>query len=262
MTINWASVKKQTLWSYEDLLGKLQAVLAYDFVAQHYNHTFKQAQAYARKVRRGYLQDTGNMTVYLDGIIANLQELERLRAGTYASLVQRVASREACQDFLAATGFGFDPLIQTLNYLFRWVLPFRAPVRELIDLDDAAQAGFLPTLKEHHLTTNLDLLEAGRTRAGRARLARATGLPLAWVTRLVHRADISRLAYVRGKSVKYLCEGGYDTLAKLAAADLPKMEAGLERYFETQGKSLANYRSVLPLRWMIGGAKILPRVVE
>lgn len=262
MTINWASVKKQTLWSYEDLLGKLQAVLAYEFVAQHYNHSFRQAQAYARKVCRGYLQDTGNMTVYLDGMIANLQELDRLRVGTYASLVQHVANRDKCQAFLAATGFGFDPLIQTLNYLFRWVLPFRAPVRELIDLDDAAQAGFLPVLKQHHLSSNLDILEAGRTRAGRARLARATGLPVAWVTRLVHRADISRLAYVRGQSVKHLCGGGYDTLAKIAAADPAKMEARLERYFEAKGQSLANYRSVLPLRWLIGGAKVLPRVVE
>ena len=35
----------------------------------------------------------------------------------------------------------------------------------------------------------------------------------------------------------------------------------MERYYQTLGKSLADYRSALPLRWMIGGAQVLPRVV-
>jgi hypothetical protein len=32
-----------TLWSYENLITKLQSVLAYDFVQEHYDHTMKQA---------------------------------------------------------------------------------------------------------------------------------------------------------------------------------------------------------------------------
>jgi len=44
VTIDWNSVKKQTLWSYEDLIGKLLSVLAYDFVQEHYNHTMEQAR--------------------------------------------------------------------------------------------------------------------------------------------------------------------------------------------------------------------------
>jgi hypothetical protein len=32
--------------------------------------------------------------------------------------------------------------------------------------------------------------------------------------------------------------------------------------FNTMGKSLADFKSVIPLAWMVGGARILPRVVE
>lgn len=78
----------------------------------------------------------------------------------------------------------------------------------------------------------------------------------------MHKADISRLAYVRGNTVKHLCGGGYDSLGKIAAASLAEMEEKMDAYYRTLGKSLADFRSVIPLSWMIGGAKILPRVVE
>ena len=81
------------------------------------------------------------------------------------------------------------------------------------------------------------------------------------LTALVHKMDISRLAYVRGKTVQHLCGGGYDSLDRIANADLAEMEEKMGAYYQTLGKSLADFRSVIPLSWMIGGAKILPRVV-
>ena len=67
---------------------------------------------------------------------------------------------------------------------------------------------------------------------------------------------------MRGKTVKHLCGGGYDTLDKIAGAELVRMEKKMETYYRTLGKSLADYRSVIPLSWMIGGAQVLPRVVQ
>jgi hypothetical protein len=51
-------------------------------------------------------------------------------------------------------------------------------------------------------------------------------------------------------------------LRKIAAADLAEMEEKMDAYYQTLGKSSADFRSVIPLTWMIGGAKILPRVVK
>ena len=261
MTIDWNSVKKQTLWSYEDLIGKLLSVLAYDFVQEHYNHTMEQAQDYAASIRRGYLQDQGDMTAYVDTIADYLGDLESRRIGTYSELVHSVATRPECVAFLEKMDFDFDHLIQTLNYLLRWVLPFRTPLREFIDVDSHVGVELLEALKKQGIRSNLDLLEVGRTEAGRVQLASTTDMPVACVLALVHKVDISRLAYVRGKTVKHLCGGGYDTLEKLANADVAEMEEKMGAYYRTLGKTFADFSVVIPLSWMIGGAKILPRVI-
>jgi len=260
--IDWNSVKKQTLWSYEDLIRKLLSVLAYNFVQEHYNHTMKQAQGYAKKIRRGYLQNRGDMTAYIDNIATHLEKLETRRIGTYSELVHQVATREQCLAFLQQTDFDFDQLIQTLNYLLRWVLPFRTHMREFIDADNDVDAKYLEALKKQKIGSNLDLLQVGRTEVGRVQLASSTEIPVAFVIALVHKVDISRLAYVRGKTVKHLCGGGYDSLERIANANLAEMEEKMDAYYRTLGKRLADFRSVIPLPWMIGGARILPRVVK
>lgn len=262
MSINWDSVKTQTLWGYEDLIRKLQRALAYDFVQEHYSHTMNEARSYARRIRSGYLQDQGDKTDYVDNMTASLEKLETQKIGTYSELVHQVASRELCTSFLERSDCGFDQLIQILNYLFRWVLPFQTPVREYLDLGRDMKPMYLEALKRQKIASNLDLVELGRTRAGRVHLSREAGIPVATVTALVHRVDISRLAYVRGKTVAHLCGGGYDTLEKLANANLVEMEEKMDAYYRTLGKNSADFRSVIPISWMTGGANILPRVVK
>ncbi len=219
-----------------------------------------QALDYAASIRRGYLQDRGEMTAYVDSIASHLRDLEARRIGTYSDLVRSVATRPECVAFLQQTDLAFDPLIQTLNYLLRWVLPFRTPIREFIDVDTQAGAELLAALKGQGIKSNLDLLEVGRTEAGRVQLASTARIPAAELLALVHRVDISRLAYVRGKTVKHLCGGGYDTLEKIANADAAEMEEKMGTYYRTLGKTAADFKAVIPLAWMIGGAKTLPRV--
>ena len=83
----------------------------------------------------------------------------------------------------------FDQLIQTLNYLLRWVLPFMTPVREFINAERVAEANYLAALKQRQIRSNLDLWEVGRTKAGRVQFSSKTDIPLALVTSLVHKAD-------------------------------------------------------------------------
>jgi hypothetical protein len=261
MDINWDLVKKQTLWSYEELVKKLLKTLNYGFVLEYYNHTMAEAASYAEKVQEGYLQSRSEPAI-VGRMKTNFKRLGDLHIENYLDLVQRVESREKCERFLQQTGYGFNELIETLNYLFRWVLPFITPVREFVDVNDDTQKAYLEALKKKKYGSNLDLLEHGRTKAGRDRLCDATGIPESFLIELVHRADISRLAYVRGKTVMHLCGGGYNTLDKIASADLGEMEKAMAAYYKTLGKSLADFKAVIPLAWMVGGARILPRVVE
>jgi Domain of unknown function (DUF4332) len=259
--VDWNHVKKLTLWSYEDLIAKLQDVLSYPFVQEHCNHTMKQAQAYAARIRRGYLQDQGKMTAYVDSIASHLKGLEARRIGTYSDLVCSVATRPECVAFLQKTNLGFDPLIETLNYLLRWVFPFKAPLREFIDVDTQAGAEQLQALRKQGIKSNLDLLEVGRTEARRVQLVSITGTSAAELLALVHRVDISRLAYVRGKTVKHLCGGGYDTLEKIARADAAEMDETMGACHRTLGKTPADFKAVIPLAWIRGGARTVPQVV-
>jgi len=68
------------------------------------------------------------------------------------------------------------------------------------------------------------------------------------------------MAYVRGKTVRHLYGGGYDTLEKIATSSLPEMEEKMGAYYQSIGSSLADFKAVIPLAWMIGGARILPVV--
>lgn len=255
MEIDWEQVKKITLWNYEELVKKLLKTLAYGFVLEYYNHTMVEAGRYVKKVQEGYLQGCSEPRT-------NFVRLEDLQVRNYLDLVQQVESREKCERFLERTGFGFIELIETLNYMFRLVLPFMTPVREFIDVNNETDQVYFEILKEKKLASNLDMLEQGRTRDGRKRLSQATSIPDRFIIELVDKADISRLAYVRGKTVMHLCGGGYNTLDKIANADLGEMERAMDAYYKTLGKSLADFKAVIPLGWMIGGARILPRVVK
>ncbi len=261
MEIDWKLVKKKTLWDYDDLVGKLLEVLAYDLVNEHYNHTMAEAIDFAAKVQVGYLRGRSE-ALSIQMISANFQKLNDSGIGGYLDLVRRVESKEKCTGFLTQTGFSFEDLIEILNYLFRLVLPFKFPLRELFDLASEQQNSYYELTKREKLRSNLDILEKGRKTSGRAELCASTGIPAGFIESLVHKADISRLAYVRGKTVMHLCGGGYDTLGKIAGAELAEMEKAMEAYYKTLGKRLSDFQAVIPLDWMIGGAQILPRVVE
>lgn len=261
MEIDWAYVKAKTLWHYEALIEKIFGVLAYGFVQEHYNHTMEAAIRFAQQIKLGYLQN-GKQTTFISEMTDHFNTLGNLGVKNYLDLVRKIETRAKCELFMQKTNFRFEALIQTLNFIFRWVLPFKCSVKELVDVTSEANMAALEVLMKYKIRSNLDVLEACRTRAGRSQLAGETGITETFILDLAHRADISRLAYVRGKTVRHLCGGGYDTLDKLAHADLRKMEENLTAYCRSMGKRFSNFKAVIPLNWMIGGATVLPKVLD
>ena len=45
---------------------------------------------------------------------------------------------------------------------------------------------------------------------------------------------------------------------KIASADIQNMEENMTAYYATLGKSFSDFKAVIPLDWMVGGAKVLP----
>jgi hypothetical protein len=71
------------------------------------------------------------------------------------------------------------------------------------------------------------LLEAGRTPAGRAALAEASGVPLQALLGMVHLADLTRISDIKGVRVWLLVAAGCDTVEKLARADPETLHTAL-----------------------------------
>ncbi len=261
MNINWEYVKEQTLWSYEDLIKNLYQSLNYPFVQEHYYHNMSEAIDYLNEVHAGYFRHRSDHT-WLDSLVTTFGWLKRVGILNYLDLVQQVDTRDKCEAFLKESGLGFPELIEMLSYLLRWVLPFPTPLREFFDVENPTQMAYFQSFKTQGITSNLDLLDRGRTLHGRTKLSEQTGIPLDFLLPLIHQADMARLAYVRGKTVRHLCGGGYNTLEKLVAADLSEMEVAMRLYYETLGKRLEDFKAVVPLERLVGGARILPQVVE
>jgi hypothetical protein len=157
----------------------------------------------------------------------------------------------------------FEQFIDLLNYLLRWAFPFETSSRELLEYESPQEMAYYGILKQNKLMNSFEILEMGHTSKGRQAIMELTGFPLNFVINLTHRADIARLPYVRRKTILPLCGAGYDTLAKIARADLDKMEADLETYFSRlQGKSWKNYRSVIVLKILVTSARALPVIME
>jgi len=256
----WDYVKKTTLWHYEDLIKKLSVLMAYPVLWKAYNHDMAQATDFAMRLFPGKNIEAGE---YPAQILDSIAHLKPAGISDWGNLLAKIATREACMVFITENNLGFEKFIDLLNYLLRWAFPFLTATRELLAHENTLEMSAYPILKQHGLMNSFDILEQGHTLEGRRALAAQTGLPQDFVTGIAHRADIARLPYVRRKTILPVCGAGYDTLAKIASADLSQMDTDLEAYFQrTRGKPWKNYKSVIVLKGIVATARALPVIME
>jgi hypothetical protein len=260
MQPNWDYVKKTTLWHYEDLIKKLNVVRAYPVIWQAYNHDMNQAADFAQRLFPDKNITAGEFPAEVLHIFEHLQSIG---INNWDNLLSMIATKAECLEFLTIHKLDFKEFIDLLNYLLRWAFPFQTASRELLAHESPLEISCYEILKQHKLMNSFDILEQGHTKTGRNALAQLTGLPQEFANNLVHRADIARLPYVRRKTILPVCGAGYDTLAKIAAADLRQMEFDLDVYFQrTQNKSGKNYKAVIVLKGLVTGAQALPIIME
>ena len=123
----------------------------------------------------------------------------------------KVSTKADCERFVRETGFGFEALIEVLDFLFRWVLPFKILLKELSDtLPEPRPAGVV-VLKKHKIRSNLDVLERFRSAAGRQAFAAETGVSETLILNLAHRADLSRPGLCAWGGPSGICAAGATT---------------------------------------------------
>ncbi len=257
MEIEWEQVKKWTLWNYEDLIKRISKVFEYPFVQEYYNHTMKEAEVHA----------TGLLTFgeckhreFLETITASLRTLSSAGVRNYIDLIESIQTREQCEGFLTKTKIPFRELIRFLNYIFRWVLPFTAPMKEFLNKENEEHMSYATKLREFGIKNNIDLLEQGRKCAGRRQISTQTRISESFLLELVNMTDISRIPYIRGKTVKIFCNAGYDTLQKIADTDEESLVTDLKEYLQTVGVKFS--KSFIEPDGAIAQASVLPPLVN
>lgn len=255
MQLDWAIVKKKTLWTYEELIQKILDVMSYEFVSKHYNHSMREALNYADRLFGRHQKYTD----YTKRLTEVFNSLENSGIRSYSDLIRQVESREKCVEFLKKTKLPFENPVLVLNHIFRWVLPHRLYLRELIDTDDETERQYIEILRERGIRFNLDILEHGWSGKGRKTLSQKTGVPEDFILSLVNGADMSRLPYSNRKTVKHLCLGGYDSIEKLAQTDSSQMIDSMQSYFGKTGVKLTGF---IDLEGRQRWANTIPRVVE
>jgi len=252
----WNLFKKMTLWHYEDLIMKMLRVLSYNFIKEYYNHDMKEARIYAKKLLGCYPKHKQ----LVNTLTNTFEKLEDSGIRNYSDLVHQVETREKCKDFIEKSELPFIDLISTLNYVFRWVLPFRnVYLKKLVDTNNEVHKEYIEKLRESNIKFNLDILEYGRTKEGRKKISVETGVPEAFISNLTNKADLTRLPFMNWKTVNHLFEAGYNGLNKLAEAGLERLKEDMKTYFDRKGIKLGPF---IDLKGLILWATYVPKIIE
>jgi len=105
------------------------------------------------------------------------------------------------------------------------------------------------------------MLEAGRTRRGRAALAEETGLPVDVILELVQLSDLARIPGIKGIRAGLYHDAGVETVAKMAAWDPEDLREMLVEFVE---RTAFDGIAALPteVSFSVARAKSLPKVIE
>ena len=258
MGVDWARVKELTLWNYEELIAKIQQVLDYEFVQKLYDRKLGKVGKYTASLLN-YREDK-KYADYSKRILSTIRQVEIFGVRNISGLVSTIHDSDECEKFIEYSSVQFEDLIVLLNCVLRWILPFARPIRDFIDSENSIHLENLSKLRKRGVRNNLDMIEECGTENARESLAVLTEVPKDFILDLLHRTDISRLPWVRGKTVMALSSAGYDTLDKIANASPDKMISKLEKSLADGGKRFS--RSWIDPEGAIAQAKVIPVVIN
>ncbi|MHA2423361.1 MAG: DUF4332 domain-containing protein [Candidatus Thorarchaeota archaeon] len=258
MGVDWSRVKELTLWNYDELLSKIQNALDYKFVQKHYDRKLSKVGKYTASLLN-YREDK-KYEEYSKRNLSTLRQIEIFGVRTISELVTTIRDRDECVNFLQYSSILFEDLIVLLNCILRWILPFARPIRDFVNAGDKSQLEHLSRIRKRKVRFNLDMIQECKTEEGRESMAVLTDTPKEFIIKLLHRADISRIPWIRGKTVLALSSAGYNTLEKIANTSPERMIEKLEKALAESGKKFS--RSWMEPEGAITQAKVLPKVVE
>lgn len=237
MLVDWDEVQRKLspIKGYDDLCRRLQLSLSYSFVRLTFNFSMSELMTYSQKLLGG--DSRGRYTDYASQVVNIFAELQHAGVQNAIDLIGRVADREHFENFAQQSGISPFDLVAVLKYLIYWFIPSEKYLSGLVRVNPSISEA-IKILGDQGIKTNLQLLHAGITAAGRKSLADSTRLPLDVITELVNRADFSRLPWASKATISNIIGAGYPSLAQLANANPDQLVADYYRYGKSIGKNL------------------------
>ena len=128
--------------------------------------------------------------------------------------------------------------------------------------------GFLGVNRQHIQTLNAkgfrtakQILDAGRTKEDRKKLAEETGVPLDYILELVKLANLSRIPGFKKKRARLYLDAGLDTMEKIAESSPEEIRQKLSEFIDRTGFD-GNAPPIFEAAFSIKLARYLPRIVE
>jgi predicted flap endonuclease-1-like 5' DNA nuclease len=120
---------------------------------------------------------------------------------------------------------------------------------------------FIKTLADNGIVNANQMLEFGKTPAGRQELSEKTGIPIAALLELVKLSDLSRIPGVKTIRARLYYDAGVDTVEKMAGWKPEELHAHMLEFVKRTG-----FRGIPPLpkevKSTIETARKLPKLVE
>lgn len=237
MMIDWNAITREVspIPSFENASRRLRGAFGYVFVREAYDFTLPALADYTARLLGGDTRQ--RYTDYATGLIATFRQLGAAGVPGVRALVARMDTRAHFAALAREAEIDPGALAATLKFLIYWVVPMARPLRALARPTAEVQH-VIDMLRQAGLRNSLDLLEAGRTPAGRRDLAARSGASAALVDELIHRADFSRLPWTSAATISNYIGAGFATLAALAEAESEQAAAQYHRYGASIGKNL------------------------
>ena len=258
MPVNWDEMRREMspIKDYDALRGRWMEAFSHPCLKEAYNFTMHEMAEYTRHLLG---EDARNRyEEYAHRLIETFGQLEQAGVEDLLDLTGRIDTRGDFEEFIKRTSIGARDVMAALKYLAYWVIPSTKLLSGLVDKDSVVYQA-VDKLRDTGVRTNLDILEKGRTLAGRKSLAKNSGVAEELVSELVNRADLSRLPWASKATISNILGSGYGSLHQLANADPERLYRDFYKYGTSIGKNLKLGNEIESSHRI---AKIMPLIVK
>lgn len=119
----------------------------------------------------------------------------------------------------------------------------------------------IQTLNAKGFRTAKQILDAGRTKEDRKKLAEETGVPLDYILELVKLANLSRIPGLKKKRARLYLDAGLDTMDRIAESSPEEIRQKLSEFIDRTGFD-GSAPPIFEAAFSIKLARYLPRIVE